>query len=104
MFGRVYRYTDTRGIVGRRTELTQVSGTGIEVVPNLTGVFGRVLMPYRTLPNTWVGYLLTNKYPQNTVVHTLPNMSLGIFVTRASGYFVTRAGINRCYVASRAGG
>ena len=82
VFSRVYRYkmwtvhnegvcsagyadipdTDTRGIFGRRTKLTEVSGTGIEFVPNLTGVFGRVLMPYRTLPKTWVGYL-PSKYP-----------------------------------------
>ena len=31
-FGRVYR---TRGIFSERTELAEVSGTGIEVVPNL---------------------------------------------------------------------
>ena len=57
-------YIGTWGIFGGRTELTEVSGTGIEVVqilpaagcvyryrihiPNHTGVFGRVLRPYRT--------------------------------------------------------
>ena len=32
---------------GGRTELAQASGTDIEVVPNLTGEFDRVLRPYR---------------------------------------------------------
>ena len=32
-----------------RTELTEVAGTGIELVPNLTGVIGRVLRPFLTL-------------------------------------------------------
>ena len=50
MSGRIF--THTRGIFGARTELTDVSGTGIEFVPNLTGVFGRVLRPCRTLPKT----------------------------------------------------
>ena len=60
-------YTSTRGIFGGRTEATEVSGTGIEFVPNLTGVFGRVLRPYRTLPKTSVGYL-PQKYPRHTLV------------------------------------
>ena len=42
MFGRVYRY---RGGVGGVTERTDVSGAGIEFVPNLTGVLGKVLRP-----------------------------------------------------------
>ena len=33
MFGRVFRY---RGICGGRTEYSEVSGNGIEVVPGLT--------------------------------------------------------------------
>ena len=40
-----------------RTELTEVSGSGIEAVPNLARVLGRVLRPYRTLSKTSVGYL-----------------------------------------------
>ena len=84
MFGRVH-HTSTRGIIDERTELTEVSGIGIEVVPNLpkcrapvssayrtlpdefvpnlTGVSGRVLRPYRTLLRTSVGYL-SNKHPR----------------------------------------
>ena len=49
-----YRYP---GTFGERTELTEVSATGIKFVPNHKGVFGRVLRPYRTLPKTSVGYL-----------------------------------------------
>ena len=36
--GRVYRY-HTQRVFGGRTELTDVSGTGINFVPNLTGAF-----------------------------------------------------------------
>ena len=50
-------YTGTRGIFGGRTGLTEVSRTGIEFVPNLTGVFGWVFRPYLTLPKTSVGNL-----------------------------------------------
>ena len=55
--------SDTRSIFGGRAEVTEVSGTGIYIhtvyikfVPNLIGVFDRVLMPciYRTLPKTSV--------------------------------------------------
>ena len=42
-----------------RTELTEVWGTGIDFVPNLTGVFGRVLRAYRTLPEASAGYFPT---------------------------------------------
>ena len=63
---RVYQY-DTRGVLGGRTQLTEVSGTGIEFVPNLTGVFGRVLRPYRTVPKTCVGYSPT-KHPRYSLV------------------------------------
>ena len=56
MFGRVYRY-HTRGVFGGCTEVTEVSSTGIEFVPNLTKVFRRVLRPYRTLTKNSVGYL-----------------------------------------------
>ena len=41
----------------RRIELIDVPGTGIEFVPNLTGVYGRSLRPYRTIPRSLVGYL-----------------------------------------------
>ena len=63
MFGMVYRYR-TRGIFGGCTELTGLSGSeltevsdsGIKFVPNHTGVFGRVLRLYQTLPNTGTCY------------------------------------------------
>ena len=64
------RYTGTRFFCGR-TEITEVSGTGIKFVPNHTGVFGRVLRPYRTLPKTSVGYL-PRKYPRYTYFGTYP--------------------------------
>ena len=44
-----------------------VSDTGIEFVPNYTGVFGRVLRQYRILPKTSVGYL-PRKYPRYTLL------------------------------------
>ena len=70
-FGHRCRYAGTRGVFGGRTELTEVSGTGvgisvlgvslvgvpnlpilgyttgIEFVPNRAGVFGRRTEPYR---------------------------------------------------------
>ena len=61
MFGRVY-HTGTRGMFGGRTEVAEVSGTGIEFVPNLTGVFGRVLRPYPTLSKT-PGRVFTEQIP-----------------------------------------
>ena len=64
-------YTGTPASFGRRTELAEVSGAGMEVVPDLrklsgtgikfvsdlNGVFGTVLRPYRTLRQGSVGYL-----------------------------------------------
>ena len=47
MLSTVYS-TSTGGTLGGCTEPTEVSGTGIEFVPNHTGVFGRVL---RAVPN-----------------------------------------------------
>ena len=64
-------YTDTRGIFGGRTELSEVSGTGMEFVQNHTGVFGRVFRPYRTSPRTSVGYL-PRKYPRDALVRVIP--------------------------------
>ena len=58
-----------------RTELAELSGTGIEFVLNLTGVFGRVLRPYRTLPKTLIEYV-PSKYPRYTFVRTLPKTPL----------------------------
>ena len=55
-------YNGTRGIFDGRTKLTEVPDTGVDAVPNLTGVFGRVLRPYRTFPRTPVGCLPSN-YP-----------------------------------------
>ena len=61
-------YFGTRVIlVGVPNLLTEVSDTGIKLVPNDTGVLGRVLRPYRTLPKTSVGYL-PQKYPRHTLV------------------------------------
>ena len=42
-------------------------GTDIMFIPNLTGVFGRVFRPYRTLMRTLVGNL-PRKYPRYTLV------------------------------------
>ena len=71
MFGRVYR--NPRGcwllLVGV-PKVTEVSGAGIEVVPNLTGVFGRLLRLYRTLPKTSVGYS-PRKYPRYAAARPL---------------------------------
>ena len=61
--------------LSRLTKHTEVLGTGVEFVPNLAGVFDRVLQPYRSLPKTSVGYLPTN-YSRYTLVHTLPNAIL----------------------------
>ena len=54
-------YTGARGILGGRTELTEVSCTSTEFVPIFsTGVFGRVLRPTRTLPKTRQGIYRAN--------------------------------------------
>ena len=55
---RVYsvRYIGSRDIFGGITELTEVSGTGIEVVPNLPKCWVPVSSPYRTLPESSVRY------------------------------------------------
>lgn len=47
VLGRVDR-DHARGVLGERTELTQVSGTGIEVVPNLPKRWIPVLKSHRT--------------------------------------------------------
>lgn len=60
-------YTGTQGDVGGRIKLTQVSGTGTESVPNLTGISGRVLRPHRTLQQGSVGYIPI-KHPRYTLV------------------------------------
>ena len=63
MVGRIYRYPGyfrlsyrTPGIIGYRywgrTERAEMSDTGVEFVPDLTGVFGRVLRSYRTNTGT----------------------------------------------------
>ena len=60
IFGGRYRHPAPRvylvGIFGGRTELAEVSGIGFEVLPRLTGVFGRVLQPCRTI--RFVRYIL----------------------------------------------
>ena len=79
MFDKIITYrTGTQGIFGGCTEPTEVSGPGVKFVPNHTGVFGRVLRPYRTLPKSSVGYL-PRKYPRYILVRTLPNIPLGYF-------------------------
>ena len=50
-FGRV---SSARGIFGGRTEVTEMSGTGTEVVPNLPNCRVPVLKSYRNYPI--VGY------------------------------------------------
>ena len=76
MLGRVYRY-DARGNYGGNTELTEVSGTGTELVPNYTGVFGRVLRPYRTVPKASLGRISPSKYPRYTFVRILTHLVFG---------------------------
>ena len=49
-------YTGTRGIFGGRTELTEVSGTGIEVGPYLLKCRIPVSSSYRTIPECSVEY------------------------------------------------
>ena len=71
-------YTGAQGIAGGPTEVTEVSGTGIELVPNLNGVLGGVLRSYRAVRMASVGYL-PNKYPRYTSVRTLPNNTRGFF-------------------------
>ena len=66
---------NSRTVGYRYTELTEVSGTGIKFVPNLTGVFGNVLRRYRTLGYASVGYL-PSKFPRYSLVRTLPNIPL----------------------------
>lgn len=61
----------------RRTEHTEFSG--IEFVANLTGAVGRVTWPYRTLRSGWVGYL-PSEYPGYTLLRTLPNLPLEIYI------------------------
>ena len=61
MSGRVYQYP-TGGIFGGRTELPEVMGTGIEFVPNFTGVFGRVLRAVPSLTEE-IGKVFTEKMP-----------------------------------------
>ena len=117
-------YTDSRGIFCGRTELTEVFCTGIKVVPNLpkcrvpvlksyrtsrvsgagidfvpnhTGLFGRVLRPYRTtsvgkIPpgvwrNTLTGFLGTGievvpelpkcRVPVSGLHRTIPDCAVG---------------------------
>lgn len=48
-------YTGTRFVFGGRTAVNEASGAGIEFAPDLSEVFGRLLSPYRTFPNTPVG-------------------------------------------------
>lgn len=72
-----------------RTEITEGSGTSVEVVPNLSacievipnlsGVCSRLLRLYRTLSKTLVGRL-PSEYPRYALVCTLPNTApfLGI--------------------------
>ena len=63
MFGRALYITPvyTRGIFGGRTQVTELSGTGMEVVPNLPKRRVPVLGPYRSLPKTSVGYFPSKK-------------------------------------------
>ena len=64
-------YTGIQGIFGRRTERTEVAGTGIGFEPNHTGVFGKVLRSFRTLRMTSVEYL-PSKHTRYTLLRTLP--------------------------------
>ena len=63
MLGGVYRTTGTWGIFGGRTELTEASGTGINIVPNLTGMFVMVFRPYRKLAEDF-DKVVTQQIPQ----------------------------------------
>ena len=54
-------YNGIRGVCGGRTKLTEVSGTGIEIVPNLTGVFIGLLSPQGTVLKTLAGDISSKK-------------------------------------------
>ena len=59
----IRRYTGRPGyVLVDVLNLPKMSGTGIEFVPNLPGVFGGVLRPYRTLPRT-LGRVFTEQGP-----------------------------------------
>ena len=47
--------------------LTEVSGTGIEVIPNLLKCWVPVLMSYRTYRNVWYRYYVVPKLPKCAV-------------------------------------
>ena len=66
----------SRGIFSGRPELTQGSGTGIEFVPNRAGVFGRVLRPYRTLPEEFGGVIADETPPVYFFVWCVPYRTL----------------------------
>ena len=51
MFGSEY-HTGPRGIFGGRTELTEVPGSGIEVLP----ILPKCRVPVSSFPNCSVGY------------------------------------------------
>ena len=55
-----YRYSRYR--YGCRTELTEVSGTGIDVVPNLPKCLVPVLMSYRTYRSVRYRYEIMYRY------------------------------------------
>lgn len=54
VFGKEYWHPQYFGWAYRK--YTEKSGTVIELVPNLTGMFGGVLGPYRTLLKNSAGY------------------------------------------------
>ena len=64
------RYTYNRGFFGGSIEPTKVSGTGIEFVPNVAGVFGRVFRSYPSIPNLAEGFgrIFTEQPPQPGIV------------------------------------
>ena len=78
MSGRVYQYP-TGGIFGGRTELPEVMGTGIEFVPNFTGVFGRVLRAVTNLTEEF-GRVLTEQNTLYALIRTLPKKPLEICI------------------------
>ena len=58
-----------------RNELTEVSGTGIGFIPNLTGVFGRAFAAVPATP-VRLGRVFTEQIPPVYLVRTLPNIPL----------------------------
>ena len=68
--------------VSYHTEINDASGVGIEFVPTLTGVFGRVMRQYTTFRYGSVGYF-PSKNSRYTFVLTLQNIAMSASISHA---------------------